>query len=359
MRTAFILIVAAVLVGFGWYFYQQRSLPPTTLSPADGTATTLESPGVAIEPAAPSSPITPEAELEQEAERFVESLAEVDPEPIAVEQADHFVSGDQSLSLLPPDAVEPATAERVLADSSLDPDTPITVVKEIEQVETLSPEKLIAESGGDLDRVVTILEDDRPVSTTVKAVLEAHAADPERPISVLESVRYYQITTPRELEDELDLTVQGEQLVGIIRKPYRIEEATIADLLMQEKLLDPDAIFYVRTVRNTDVQGIWGIVHGGLISNFSRGVAIRRGEQVDTYQVEIPPLADEMLDNNTSSFLGRLIFDKTSLSYVYNFKDNRMGRNPNELTPGQEIVIIKFSPEELISIYKHFVSTAG
>ena len=54
---------------------------------------------------------------------------------------------------------------------------------------------------------------------------------------------------------------------------------------MKEQLLDPDAIFYLRTVKNGDEQGIWGIVHGGLISNFARGVAIRRGEEVNTYQV--------------------------------------------------------------------------
>ncbi len=46
-------------------------------------------------------------------------------------------------------------------------------------------------------------------------------------------------------------------------------------------------------------------------------------------------------------------------SYVYNYKQNRMGRNPDYVAPGQEIVIINFEPGELISIYKHFASGQG
>ena len=95
-------------------------------------------------------------------------------------------------------------------------------------------------------------------------------------------------------------------------------------------------------------------VHDGIIGNFARGVAIRRGEEVDTYQVEIPRDADERLGDRSSSFLGQMIHDKTEASWVYNFANERMGRNPDHIVPGQQVVIVKFRPEELIAIYQHF-----
>ncbi|MCK5364909.1 MAG: hypothetical protein KAR22_18155, partial [Gammaproteobacteria bacterium] len=109
----------------------------------------------------------------------------------------------------------------------------------------------------------------------------------------------------------------------------------------------------------TDDQGIWGIIHDGIMSNFAQGMAIRRGKEVNTYKVDIPRDADELLQNQSSSFLGKLIHRKAAESYVYNFKKNRMGQNPDQVSPGQEIVIINFEPEELIGIYKHFVARQG
>ena len=115
----------------------------------------------------------------------------------------------------------------------------------------------------------------------------------------------------------------------------------------------------MRTVQSGDGQGIWGIVHHGIIDNFARGVAIRRGEAVNTYRVDIPPDADEVRNDRTSSFLGRLIFDKARESHVYNYRLNRMGQNPDTIFPGQELVIIQFRPQELVSIYRHFVEQQG
>ena len=369
MRVAASLIVVLALLGIGWHWYEhsstnsvpERASTAATDEPVEAAAATGTATATPTSTEDSTQPLETDAktELEHEAESFIETLTEVDPEPVSVESADHFVTSEQSLSLLPPDAIEHQTTESLLADESLDPDIPITAVKQIEQVENISPEKLIAESDGDLNKEIVVLEADQPITTTVKSVLEQRTENPDQPISLVKAVRYYEITTPRELETALDLTVQGEELIGIIRKPYRIEEATLADLLPREKLLDPEAIFYVRTGKSADVQGSWGIVQNGLISNFSRGVAIRRGEEVHTYQVELPLLADELQEDHSSSFLGRMIHRKTARSYVYNFRENRMGQNPHELTPGQEIVIIKFSPDELIAIYKHFVASSG
>ena len=358
MRAVSILLILAVLVAIGWY-YQDVVLSPSPVP--DQPAVQTETPGeTTTEPE--QIPLTDEEieeALEVEAEAFIESLTETNPEPVAVEEADHFVRSDQSISLLPPGTIEQSSVTEVLADPSLTLDSPITVVKEIEQVEVISPARLIAESGGDLEQTITVLANGEKLQTTVREALQTHASNPDQPISVIKKVRHYQITTPSELHAALDQTVQGEALIGVIKKPYRLEAATIAELLIEQELLDDESVFYVRTVQPSDEQGIWGIVHGGLISNFARGVAIRRGEEINTYQVAIPRLADEVLEDASSSYLGRLIFGKTINSYVYNFKENRMGKNPDTLFPGQEIVIVKFSPDELIEIYKHFVKSDG
>ena len=113
---------------------------------------------------------------------------------------------------------------------------------------------------------------------------------------------------------------------------------------------------YIHSVRAEDTQGVWGIIHHGLIQNFAQGMAIRRGQELDTYQVHIPRNADERQKDNSSSFLGQLIDSKARNSVVYNFRIGRMTRDPGHIIPGNEIVIINFSPEELVSIYKHFLN---
>jgi hypothetical protein len=157
----------------------------------------------------------------------------------------------------------------------------------------------------------------------------------------------------------MDKSLSPDQELKIITKPYRLEAATIADLLMREGKFNPDSIFYVRTIRDTDDQGIWGIIHDGIVTNFAQGMAIRRGKEVNTYKIDIPRNADELLADQSSSFLGKLIYKKAKESYVYNFTKNRMGQNPDLISPGQEIVIINFEPDELIGIYKHFVAEQG
>lgn len=310
-------------------------------------------------------PVTPATEevatappsVEEQAEKFVAKLTEAQAQPVPAKSADHFVSKDQIISLLPESTIEFTTPQELERNPDLKPDTPITVIREAEQVETASPEKIIAEAGGDLNKKVKILDDGEVRELTVREVLQRYAANPDEPISVVKKIQYFEITTPAEIAE--DKTLEPDQQIRIITKPYRLEAATIAELLMREGKFDPDSIFYVRTVRPSDDQGIWGIIHDGILTNFAQGMAIRRGREVNTYKVDIPRNADELLPDHSSSFLGKLIHRKTLESYVYNFEKNRMGRNPDYVAPGQEIVIINFEPEELISIYRHFVTEQG
>ncbi len=364
MRTALIVggfAVAVVVPGIVFWDdlfpnEEQRAADPApTTQTAAGTASTTQTAAGAASTTQTAD--EPASSVETQAKVFIAKLTETQAEPLPAKRADHFVSKDQIISLLPESLIELTTLKDIERNPALEPGTRITVIREAEQVETTTPERIIAEAGGDLNKKVKVLDDGEVRELTVREVLQRYTDNPAEPISIVKTIQYFEITTPAELAQ--DKTLAPDQELKIIIKPYHLESATIAELLMREGIYDPDAIFYVRTVRVTDDQGIWGIIHDGILTNFAQGMAIRRGKQVNTYKVDIPRDADELLEDQSSSFLGMLIDRKSSESYVYNFKKNRMGRSPHTLTPGQEIVIINFDPEELIGIYKYFVAGQG
>jgi len=333
-------------------------VPRTNAGAAGATRPPQPGPGTADRTAGPT-PIASarhETQLRAQARRYVTTLTAPEPEPLAVERADHFVTGDQVIRLLPDSAVRTTTLDAIRADPALGPDTPITVVREAEQVERLTPERLIARSGGALDARIRVLDGDEVQETTVRELLERARRAPDAPIDLVTRTEHYEQTTPRELAARVE-DGAGEP-IRLVRRGQGLESASIGDL-MATRQIPRDSLFYVRTVRPDDTQGIWGIVHDGIIENFARGMAIRRGREINTYRVDIPRDADERLEDRSSSFLGKLIHDKTRASYVYNFTRNRMGRNPHRIVPGQEIVIIGFRPQELIDIYRHFVEQRG
>jgi hypothetical protein len=372
-----ILVLAAIAVG-AW-LARERWMPDVARAPENRNASTAPAPPPArVRSEAESGSDEPEVvarTMQREAERYVATLTEAEPVPVQIERADHFVTGDQMLALVPRRDVELTSVAEMRSDPSLEPDAPITVVREVEQVERVTPEKLIARSAGNLDAPITVLERDVARHTTVRDVLERARREPHRPVDIIIRSEFYEQTTLEELATRDDLrrdqplrvvrsahgleTASVVQLMlNVIRSAHGLETASVAQL-MREARLSADSLFYVRAVRPDDSQGLWGIVHDGIIENFARGMAIRRGRAVNTYRVQIPRDADERRDDRSSSFLGKLIHEKTRASYVYNFERGRMGRNPDRIFPGQEIVIIAFQPDELIRIYKHFVAQRG
>ena len=294
-----------------------------------------------------------EAVVEDQAQSFLAQLLERQQQAVEVDAADHFVTPDQVVSLLPEASFEITSREELLSDPDLELHTPITVVREVEEIRIASPATIIASAGGDLEREIKVLEGDEVQVKTLEELLAELIVSPGEMIKLVSDVKYFDVTTPSEFAAQSEDA--GDEALKIVKDRYTLEAASVAELLRQELDLPSDSIFYLRTVRPEDQQGIWGIVQDGLSGNFARGMAIRYGQSIDTYQVEIPEDADEVLPDQSSSFLGRLIHVKTNESFVYNFRHHRMGRNPDRIYPGQEIVIINFKPEELISIYKHFV----
>ena len=294
-----------------------------------------------------------EAVVAKQAQSYVDQITEPDPQPVEVDEADHFVTREQVISLLPESSFELTTSQELLSDPAFGPDMPITVVREVEQIRIADPAKVIASAGGDLDREVRVLDGNELRIKTVGELLADFIDAPGESISILSTVKYFEVTTPSEIASRSE--GEGDEPLTVVKERYALEAATVAELLRQELDLPPDVIFYLRTVHPSDRQGIWGIVQDGIIGNFARGMAIRYGQSVSTYQVDIPGDADELLGDRSSSFLGKLIHTKTIQSHVYNFEQHRMGRNPDRIYPGQEIVIINFTPAELVSIFKHFV----
>jgi hypothetical protein len=344
-------LIAASLALLAAVFYLRDELPWFRSSPEVATQPpTLDdtrSDGIGGE----------QAQLEQEAHEYIETLTAPTPKPVDVAKADHFLRGEQMLGFAEQKEVELMTPRDLLADPSMSPTQPITLVKEIEQAEILSPEKLLAQAGGDLERRIRVLRGGQVEEITVGEALERYAHDPHTPITVITKEDYYEKTTPQELSQ--NPSYPADSPVRVIRKPYRLDSAQVSELVLDQQQDEQEALFYVRSVRAGDSQGLWGIIHDGLLHNFARGLAIRRGEEINSYQVEIPRHADERLEDHSSSFLGRIIHEKVRQSYVYNYRQHRMGRNPDRIEPGQEIVIVQFSHDELVTIYKHFVARFG
>lgn len=123
---------------------------------------------------------------------------------------------------------------------------------------------------------------------------------------------------------------------------------------LKELLNNPDnpagTLFYIHGVSNSDKQGLWGIIQSGLIDTFAKGIQLK----TQLISADIPQQADERLPNSASSFLGSILDEKVKDTYVYNYHKGILGQNPDMITPGQELIVVTFNPDELIAIYNHF-----
>ena len=61
------------------------------------------------------------------------------------------------ISLVPEDTIENVSVAQLAKDETLGAETAITIVREVEQIETAVAEQLVAESGGDLDTQLRVL----------------------------------------------------------------------------------------------------------------------------------------------------------------------------------------------------------
>jgi hypothetical protein len=162
---------------------------------------------------------------------------------------------------------------------------------------------------------------------------------------------------PVKVDEHKDQFVRHDSVItlsdGTTDEPADISLA-IKDIVQDDNMAD-NALFYIHRVTPEDVQGLWGIVQAGLINKFRQGLRIEGiAQNKDMLQAVIPANADERLPSGLSSFLGKILSDKVDSSYIYNFQTKAMGRDSNLIHPGQQLIVIHFSPEELKQIYQFF-----
>lgn len=155
-------------------------------------------------------------------------------------------------------------------------------------------------------------------------------------------------------------SVKPDQMMKLISEDNVINTKTLSPgdkIRLKELLSNPDiaagSVFYIHAVTPNDMQGLWGILQRGLTNTFREGIKLS-GENGQTLIADIPELADEVLDNQRSSFLGEFLYSKVNDIYIYNYQQGMLGKDPDLIKPGQQLVIVSYSEEELIKIYQHF-----
>ncbi|WP_028471358.1 hypothetical protein [Neptunomonas japonica] len=141
-------------------------------------------------------------------------------------------------------------------------------------------------------------------------------------------------------------------------QPTSITDTTpIGTQIKLKELLDQSdsngkKVFYIHAVNQKDEQGIWGIMQNGLTETFAKGITLSDNKTL--IQATIPEEADETLTNKKSSFLGKLLHEKVATTHIYNFQQGLLGQNPDLITPGQQLIIVTFTEDELLNVYKHY-----
>ncbi len=291
-------------------------------------------------------------EIEREAGKRIEAVKGELSEPIDLERADHFVDAKTVLSKKDRRTIT-TTLKSLLQDLAVGPKSEIKVLVEEEKTTITTPRELLSNRTIHPDTPIWILKEDGIVTeTTPRRLMADPSITPDTPIKIIEKVERVTITTLEELQKR---ALSPETPIRVIVEKPR-ETLTLSQLLPGERRLGEDT-FYIHAVTREDVQGIWGIIQHGLMDQFLKGIPVAPEKEVrgrKALSLKIPGDADEPHEDGYSSFLGKFLVRKTKESFVYNYSNGRMGKNPDYISPGQELVITRFSKKELVEIYKHF-----
>lgn len=296
-------------------------------------------------------------QINKDAEIFVDNLAPKQAAEHSItinENADQFVRHDSTIDL-PKVERRHTTIKQLLNDSTLTAETPVTLSYiDRQQVPTTLAE--LARLAEDQTEIVTIVTTEGEIlSAPLADLLHNPELDKNAAVFLLQETRQSRQLTAGEL-DKADIDHHREIEVTISRG---IQQLSVKNIIQAGDLPD-NALFYLHRVTEQDRQGLWGIIQAGLIEKFREGLHIE-GISVnrDTMQVTIPADADERLPSGFSSFLGKILNNKVTSSYVYNFSTHTMGRDPDLIYPGQQLILIHFSAEELQKIYTFFAEKRG
>lgn len=290
--------------------------------------------------------------MEQEAATFVDQLAPAPAEQEAVtvtEQQGEFVRHDGTI-VIPRLEQRNTTIGDLLKDDSLDADTPLTLHFIETEKQTTTLEQLDAETEDKTEVIILEQPDGSRRQAPLADLMNDKSLDKNAPVTVIsEQKRSKQMTAGELAESGI---APSQKVIATINRG--IEELSVKDIVQSGELPD-NALFYLHRVTERDRQGLWGIIQGGLIQRFRQGLSLEGiASDKDLVRVTIPADADEPLPTGLSSFLGRVLNQKVETSYIYNFSTHTMGEDPDLIHPGQQLILIHFSPGELKKIYLFF-----
>lgn len=371
-----------ILLAVAAFWFSQSSSPPSTTSTAQQTNQT----SAAKKPDILDHKGTPiPAETKALAITHIDTITPPEKTPLNVSKAQHFVTAEQILQLprpqsqqstgleptqdilLPP---EPTTSGNNATDAAVAsqnrpvdaPNAPGTVAaQQDEQTPALVEQPTSGATVNAPEQPAIAVE--QPVTTAITITRGVNAPTNGSAVSTPQSV------TIRAVKDA-GLTVQpltatateNSQGSAEITENFAAQttEALLPDsgrqIRLKELLDHPEQaegkIFYLHAVHPDDNQGLWGIIQNALINSFAEGLNLPGGEQAA--RAMIPQDADERLQDQRSSFLGHILQRKVEESYVYSYEKGMVGQNPDLIQPGQQLVIITFTEEELVQIYQFF-----
>jgi hypothetical protein len=346
---AILALLVLFVLGYVLFADLQPSRTEHTVTPP----IELEEPELeVITEALPPPDIEETQRLQQEADTFVENLAPPLAEDQVVtitEQQDEFVRHDGTIAIPKLERRDTTIAE-LMKDKSLEDDTPITL-EYLETEETQTTLRELDKSIEDKTRRITLEDaDGHRREAPLADLLNDKSLAPSAPITVISEHKRTEQTTAGELA--ASSISPSQEITAIITQG--VQELSVKDIVQSGELSD-NAMFYLHRVTERDRQGLWGIIQSGLIQRFRQGLALEGiAPNKELVRVTIPADADEPLPTGLSSFLGKILDQKVKSSYIYNFYTNTMGHDPDLIFPGQQLILIHFSPEELKRIYLFF-----
>lgn len=349
LMPAIMALLVVLVVGYLLYW---------DISPSGRTDHIVHPPIEIIEPDLPLTIIEPpqpaiehSERVAQDAQRFVDSLVMEDSEQnvVVTEQQDAFARLDSTISVVEQEQRH-TTLDALISDKTLDADARLMLefTEQTEQQTTLSA--LAKDREEKIADVTIITEQGQRLTAPLFQLLEREDLDQDAPITLIEQRQQSREITAGELASS---GIEADQdVTATIKRSTR--QFALRDIIPDSDAPD-NTLYYLHRVTERDRLGLWGIIQSGLIEQFRTGLRIEGvGYNRDLIRVTIPADADQPLPSGLSSFLGRVLFDKVNTSYIYNFNTQTMGQNPDLIYPGQELIVIQFSEDELRDIYLFF-----
>jgi len=288
--------------------------------------------------------------IELEAKVFVENLSPTTHKSVIVkEYQDQFVRPNSLISL--PDLEHRNTTLQELArDKNIAADTPVTLNFSIEERSQTTLANLSNTIEDHNETITIITTDGRTLTASLAELLNREDLVKNAEITLI-LLKQHSVKTRFSDIANIELS-PSQSLVATIE--HGVQELSINDMI-PDNAQDPNSLYYLHSVTENDVQGLWGIIQTGLIDKFRQGLRLEGiSQNKDLIQAVIPSDADEKLSSGLSSFLGKVLDKKVDNSYIYNIKTQGVSFDARALHSGQQLVIIRFSPDELKQIYQFF-----